>query len=307
MGGATVLVTGASGFIGRRVCRQLADAGAVVHGVYLRSGLTLGHHQHCADLTDADTVRTLIARVQPHYVFHLAGHVTAAREVTSVRPTFDTLLGSTVHLLTALQGTHCRRVVLAGSLEEPDDGSPPSSPYAAAKAASTLYARMFWHLYGVPVVLARIFMTYGPGQPDRRKLVPYVIDSLRAGDAPRLSSGVRPVDWVHVDDVAEALVRCACEPDLLGRTFDVGTGRVTTVREVVERLHRILGGPAPVFGALGERPAEQVKRADPSHLRALLGREPIDLDAGLRRTVDEDAAFEVSPVNASQDGRLAPA
>jgi nucleoside-diphosphate-sugar epimerase len=140
-------------------------------------------------------------------------------------------------------------------------------------------------LYAAPVVTARLFMVYGPGQRDERKLVPYVVRSLLAGESPRVSSGVRPVDWVYVADVVEALLCCATAPGLEGRTIDVGTGRLTTVRDVALRLSRLIGGGEPIFGVVEDRPFEQVRAADPAALTALLGRPPTALDAGLRDTV----------------------
>ena len=59
-------------------------------------------------------------------------------------------------------------------MEEPDAGHAPTSPYAAAKAAASLYAGFFRAAYGTPVVTARIFMVYGPGQRDVSKVVPSV-------------------------------------------------------------------------------------------------------------------------------------
>ncbi len=63
-------------------------------------------------------------------------------------------------------------------------GSAPRSPYAAAKAAATAYARMFWSLYGLSTVVLRPAMIYGPGQTDTSKLIPYVARCFLAGEAP---------------------------------------------------------------------------------------------------------------------------
>ena len=286
--GARVLVTGGTGFIGSHLCRKLAAAGAAVAVITRRQGLTLPHASsiHTADLSDGALVDDLIAAQRPAYVFHLASHVTGSRDLAAVGPTFQGNLLSTVNLLNAVARQGCQRIVLAGSLEEPEQGDAPSSPYAAAKAAASLYARMFFKLYDTPVVTARIFMVYGPGQPDERKLVPYVARSLLAGDTPRVSSGVRPVDWVHVEDVTDALCGCATTPGIEGQTIEIGTGRLTTVRSVVERIAEIVGKREPVFGAIDDRPAEQIRMADSTAIARLLGRPPIALDIGLRETVD---------------------
>jgi UDP-glucose 4-epimerase len=98
----------------------------------------------------------------------------------------------------------------------------PCSPYAAAKWSVSGYARMFRALYQIPVVIAKIFMVYGSGQTDHTKLIPYVILSLLRGEAPRLSSGVRLVDWIFVDDVVDGLIGCAQTHGIDGRTVEFG-------------------------------------------------------------------------------------
>ncbi len=128
-------------------------------------------------------------------------------------------------------------------------------------------------------------MVYGPNQPDTRKLVPYVTLSLLHGQSPRLSSGTRPVDWVHVNDVVETLIRCAVSPNLLGETIDIGTGMLTTVRSVAERIGKLIGKGEPIFGSVEDREQEQIRSADPSLAESLLGRRLRSIDEGLEETV----------------------
>jgi len=95
---------------------------------------------------------------------------------------------------------------------------------------------MFFALYQLPVVILRVFMVYGPGQGDLQKLVPYVITSLLKGETPRFTSGTREVDWIYVEDVVAAFLEAARAPGVEGATLDVGTGKLVTVRQVVERF-----------------------------------------------------------------------
>jgi nucleoside-diphosphate-sugar epimerase len=268
---------------------MLAEADAIVHGVSRRA-TPFGpfvRQWHQANLADPAAVDALLAAARPDYLLHLAGHVMGSRDLAHVGPAFDNNLHATVNLLRAVTGTACRRIVMTGSLEEPATADEaPSSPYAASKAAASLYAKMFYRLYGTPVTMTRVFMVYGPGQSDTRKLVPYVTLSLLGGRPPALSSGVRPVDWVHVADVAAALIGCCVTPGLEGQTVDIGTGRLTTVRRVAEQIGRLIGGRGPVFGSVEDRPLEQVRVADPTQAQAILGRSFVDLDAGLRDTVE---------------------
>lgn len=290
--GKKTLVTGASGFIGSHLCRALSGRGAEVHAVsrFPQPSAESQARWWQADVSDTDAVADLMSTVRPDCVFHLASHVSGARDPSAVLPAFKNNLQTTVNLLTAAANTACQRIVLAGSLEEPDEDDAdavPCSPYAAAKWASSAYARMFHELYGTPVVVARLFMVYGPGQKDLRKLIPYVILSLLRGEAPRLTSGTRPVDWVYVDDVVEGLLR-ALAPGAIGTSFDVGSGELVTVRDVVERLAGLTGAEVrPVFGDVVDRPMERIRRADLDGTYAKVGWAPtVTLDDGLRRTLE---------------------
>ncbi|MDA8019762.1 MAG: NAD(P)-dependent oxidoreductase [Thermoanaerobaculia bacterium] len=307
----SILITGASGFIGRHVLHRLLDRGFVqVHATSrsdtsrpdLPTAESLTWHR--VDLADAAAVEQLVERVRPEIVLHLASHVAGSRDVTLVQPTFSGNAASTVHLLTALQEQRARakaepsspsggvrRFVQVGSLEEPEpgDGAPPSSPYAAAKAAATAYGRMFHHLYGFPIAFARVFMVYGPGTQDENKLVPYTFRRLLEDDTPAFGSGTRPVDWIFVEDVAEGLVRMGfADESIDGERIDLGSGDLHTVREVIEGMFQIAAPDrAPSFGGRADRQDEQVRSADVAATERCLGWRPgVGLTDGLRRTAD---------------------
>lgn len=289
--GSRALVTGGSGFIGGRLCARLVDLGASVVTVSRRPGsVPTGVEAVAADLADLEAARRGIAEASPDIVFHLASHVVGARSVDAVIPTFASNLASTVNLLVAAQEADCRRVILTGSMEEPEptnEWAIPSSPYAAAKAAAGSYGRMFNALFDLPVVILRVFMVYGPGQADRAKLVPYVITSLLNGIEPKVSSGTREVDWIFVDDVVDAYLAAATKPGILGETLDVGSGQLLSVRSIVESIYSVMKQTTrPRFGDAPDRPMEQVRRADVSRTERLLGWTPSTaLSDGLARTV----------------------
>ncbi|MDX6504307.1 MAG: hypothetical protein QOE29_1432 [Gaiellaceae bacterium] len=292
LAGRRVLLTGASGFIGSHVLRRLEDAGAEVHAVSRRPGPGgAGVRWWQVDLADWEETRALVEATRPEVILHLAGHPEGARALELVLPTFRSNLQSTVNLLSAAAETGAGRVVLTGSLEEPEAGAVeavPSSPYAVSKWAAGAYGRLFEALFALPVVCLRVFMVYGPGTQDVRKVVPYSALALLRGEAPRLSSGRREVDWIYVEDVADAFLAAAVADGLSGATLDVGSGVLTSIRDVVTALQGLAGtGVEPAFGALPDRPLEQVRRADVPRTTECLGWRPaVELDEGLRRTVD---------------------
>lgn len=290
--GRKVLVTGASGFIGVNLCRYLGNAGSHVHATSRtkRGSEPGGPTWWQGDLSDLATAHRLLSSIKPDFIFHLAGMVGASPEIGLVLPTFHSLLASTVNILTvSAEGPLCR-IVLVASLTEPQAsaGEPtPGSPYAAAKWASGAYGRMFHRLYGTPCVMVRPFMAYGPGQ-DPKKLIPSVTQALLKGESPKLSSGQWEADWVYIDDVVDGFLRAAQVSGIEGTTVDLGSGTLLSVRAVVEQLAAVIGGEIkPVFGALPDRPFEQVRLADTARTFATLGwKASTALDRGLQQTVD---------------------
>lgn len=289
--GTTALVTGGLGFIGSALSARLELAGAAVHTASRRPHPTSDTKRHWrVDLTDALAVAGLAQAVKPDYVFHLASHVMGAPDLRHVLPAFHSNLQTTVNLLCTFAELGCRRMITTGSLVEPEPGSQsvPSSPYAAAKWASSDYARMFSALYGFPVAIARVFMVYGPGQQDESKLVPYVIRCLLRNEAPRISSGRRRIDWVYVDDVVCGFLRMTLAPDLDGKSVDLGSSTAVSIRDLVDEICVLMDAKVtPTYGALPDRPVEPLHVADTTASLRLIGWSPqVALTEGLRRTID---------------------
>jgi nucleoside-diphosphate-sugar epimerase len=288
---STILVTGANGFIGSHLCERLISEGHEVHGVsrILRSSQNGNVQWWQADLCDSTATTALLGNILPQIVFHLASRVTGSRELGEVVPTFQANLASTVHVLVSAVEAGCERVVLAGSCEVPRqiDGPTLCSPYAAAKWSSAGYADMFRALFHVPVVVPRIFMTYGPGQQDTQKIVPYTVLSMLRGERPKLGSGRRMVDWIYIDDVIQGLTRAAFAAEMEQSTFDLGSGSLVSIRGVVEQIAEIIdNGVEADFGAVPDRPLEHERVADTTFLeRAFCWKPATSLREGLRKTV----------------------
>lgn len=289
--GMSVLVTGATGFIGRALCRALDAEGAIVHALSRGGQKPEGATDAWAcDAADHPSLSRVVHAVRPGLVYHLAAQVTGTREVEAVLPIFHAKLTSCVNLLVATQDLAECRVVLAGSLEEPDIGTmgPLVSPYAAATSAATAFGEMFHSLYDRAIVTARIFMAYGPDDPNGDRLVPYVTRMLLRGESPELGSGMREVDWIYIDDLVRGLVTLGAPDGPVGGHVDLGSGRLVPIRSVVDRLVELVGSRIqPRFGARPDPAGERIRAADLASTRARIDWTPrVSLDEGLRRTVD---------------------
>jgi UDP-glucose 4-epimerase len=291
LAGKRVLVTGASGLIGSHVLRVVGSEADLVAVSRFPRPDEGGVHWLVCDLTEPGAVADIVSSVRPEVVIHLAGAVRGDRSLEAVAPTLQANLVASVELLEAATRVGCRRIVLSGSgLEEPASGGPqavPPSPYGASRWAASAYARMFHALFDTPVVVLRPSFAYGPGQ-EPTKLIPHVISGLLAGGSPQLSSGERLLDCVFAEDVARAYIQAAVAPEVEGRTIDVGTGVLTSVREIVRLIVEYVGPTVgqPVFGTLPVRPMEQEIKPDIEETTSVLGWRPTTrLEDGLRATV----------------------
>jgi len=257
-----VLVTGASGFIGRHVTVALLERGHQVIALSRSWGVQQSQREslmHVAcDIASPEALRILLARHRPEAAVHLAWDTRPGKYWTA-QENLD-LVGQGSTLVRLLHEAGCRRFVGAGTCAEydwseslHDEHATPCRPrtlYGAAKHALYLVAERYAALSGLSFAWLRYNFVYGPGEHAER-LVPSTIRTLRAGRDLPCTPGLQVRDFIHVADAARATV-AALESAVSG-AINVGAGEPTSVRAVVETLSALIGGPGkPLFG---ERPA----------------------------------------------------
>ncbi|MHB2023034.1 MAG: NAD-dependent epimerase/dehydratase family protein [Mycobacteriales bacterium] len=304
--GQRVLVTGGSGFIGSHLVRRLLEAGADVHvltsavsAVYparlldLRGSVEL----HEGSVSDRGAMDSLVAAVEPDYIFHLAAYTHVGKSWRRVDECLQTNVQGTVNLLQALSRSDYRRFVYVSTSEVYGnvgvplrEGGPvnPLSPYAVSKYAAERYCRMFQSGRGWPIVVVRPFNAYGPAQTPDRVIPEIIIRALRR-EPLRMTQGRQTREFNYVGDLAQGLISAATTDAAEGQVINLGGGDEISMREVANRILGLLGNPVePSFGALPDRPGEIWRMsADVSLARELLGWAPaVSLDEGLRRTIE---------------------
>lgn len=260
------VVTGAGGFIGRRLVALLRAEGIE----------TIGWTHAEVPLEDAPRVAAAMTAARPDTVFHLASSGVAPDRQVAESIAADVAM--TANLIAALPDEAL--LVQAGSMAEygasgrlrEDMPAAPTTFYGRAKLAASECALA----RGGQVCVARIFGAYGPGEAPGR-LVPALVDRLPRGQSVALSDGAQRRDFVQVDDVCRALIRLAAIEHPAPRIVNIGTGRAITLRAACERIADLFGADRGLldFGAFPRRATDQdVLEADTALLAALTGEVP---------------------------------
>jgi UDP-glucose 4-epimerase len=298
------IVTGGAGFVAANLVRRLLQEGhEVVATVRPQSDTWRIADVHAdvecveLDIKAAGDVANFIGRVKPDTIFHLAAHGAYSWQ-NERRQIFDTNLGGTMNVLEAAVAHGVGAVVVAGSSSEYGfkDHSPaetealePNSDYAVAKAAATLLAGYIGRSESLGVVTLRLYSAYGPWE-DPGRLVPTLVSSALSGRLPPLVDPDIARDFVFVADAVDAFIKAAERaPAASGRVFNLGTGRQTTLREIVETARRLFGvKEEPVWNTMPQRTWDtKVWVADSVRIRTELGWEPkTTLEQGLAATAE---------------------
>jgi len=255
MPSGSVLVTGASGFVGPYAIAALHERGWTAWALS-RSGGDVGRARGiAADVTDGDGVRVALERSRPDVVLHLAAQSSVQASFRNPVGTISNNIGGAATLLYAALELEPRpRVIVVGSAEEygavePDDlpigerqPLAPVSPYGVGKAAQSLLAESLYRSEGLRTVVMRPFNHTGPGQEPRFSIPTFArqVARIEAGlEAPVLRTGNLDTrrDFTDVRDIAAAYA-LAAETGEPGRAYNLGSGVSVQMRWVVDEIVR---------------------------------------------------------------------
>ncbi|MEU8888467.1 SDR family NAD(P)-dependent oxidoreductase [Streptomyces sp. NPDC048442] len=307
-------VTGAEGFIGSHLTEALVAAGFRVRAMaQYNSFSSYGWLETLSadvldqveivlgDVRDPGSVRTLVEGADA--VYHLAALIAIPYSYQAPHSYVDTNVTGTLNVLEAVRAFDTPRLVHTSTSETygtaqtvpitEDHPINTQSPYAASKAGGDRLADSYYASFATPVVTLRPFNTFGPRQ-SMRAVIPTVIGQVAAGSRTITLGDLRPTrDFTFVRDTAQAFLAVGTAPayDVVGRTFNAGTGGEISIGDLVRLIGKVMAADLDVREDEQRiRPANsEVMRlvADASRLTAATGWTPAhDLEQGLAATVE---------------------
>lgn len=299
----TVLITGASGFVGSRLAARLANMNYEVH-VIVRLSSNLWRinefknklQLHLVDLENFEQIKQAVNKINPGIIFHLACYGGFANEGDENRVlTINTL--ATYHLLKAAAMAKTKKFIYVGSSSEygpkteiisENDLERPSSIYGVSKLAGSQLVRLFADKGIFSAAILRIFSPYGMFD-DQRRLIPMIIKACLHKKQLPLGSGTQVRDYFYVEDLVDAFV-LTMEKNIAGsEIINLGSGQQRTVREVVDFIVKAIGdcNNIPLWGVLPDNKNEPISWcSNNSKARNLLGWEPTtSINDGLKKTI----------------------
>jgi UDP-glucose 4-epimerase len=300
-----ILVTGGAGFIGSAVVAQLLEQG---HELVVADNLSFGRRELARvddsrffnlDIRDQAALTSLVGRIQPHWVIHLAAihYIPYCNEHPF--EAFDINVRGTMNVLDAAAGSRSlERLFFASTaaVYPIHDGAVaeshavgPIDVYGLSKLVGERLVQDFHGRTRLPAIACRFFNAFGPNETNPH-LIPEIQQQLKSGARTiRLGNLTPKRDFIHTSDMARA-VTALMTMRLDGfDTFNLGRGIEYSVTEIVEAFERQLGEPIRV-----EQDPARVRRVERMHLLADVGKlkratgwEPVeDLDGGIKSLLD---------------------
>ena len=297
-----ILLTGATGFVGSYVLRQLvAEQGTEVAALVrhpdnawrIRDELSRTHALPVA-LEDGEGLRKAIDAFRPSHVVHLAWSGVLGKNRNDASQHLNVF--HSMRLLELALRVGARHFIGLGSQAEYGpcqariDESTPTAPttlYGAAKLSTCLMAARLCEVSGARFAWLRLFSSYGP-QDHPEWMIPYLALKLLRGEKPSVTAAEQRWDYIYVEDAAAAIVAVAMAERASG-IFNLGSGTAPRLREIIERVRDTIDPALPVgFGEVPYRPDQVMHlEADITRLTRATGWKPkVSPAEGIPRTVD---------------------
>ena len=288
-----ILITGATGYIGTNLCDALLKKNYDIHALVRSQARNKNPHitVHPLDLMDREKVASFLAQNRFETLVHLAWYVGPKCQISPLNIDW---LESSLHLIKTFWENGGKTVLVSGSMSEYDfsygwcteNKTPLNSPslYGQTKAALYQILEKFCKFHPLNLKWARIFNIYGLNEKKTR-LIPYVINAMLNGEEVNVSHCCQMQNYLHITDVAEALVRFL-ESNATG-AVNIAADTPVRLKDMLEICKREIGYPKAInYGALAPSFEQIFLSGDISRLKNDIGwKQRVDLETGLKETV----------------------
>lgn len=307
--GKTVLVTGGAGCVGSNLTKKLADLGA---RVIIFDNMSSAYHWNIPKHDNIEFVEgdirndedlNRVFKEQPDIIYHLAAHFANQNSVD--QPETDLMVNGMGILKTLehAQLTGVDRFIFSSSgcgvygleskmpFKEDDISISLHTPYQLTKLLGELYTNYFHNLYDLPIVNARFFNVFGPGEvPGKyRNVIPNFFYWAMNGQAlPITGEGTETRDWTFVGDICNGLLAMGIEEDAIGEAINLGSGKDHRVIDMANRVNELSGNEAGIeFKERRNWDAKTKLLSSIDKAKDLLGYKPtVSFDDGLVKVHD---------------------
>lgn len=286
-----ILVTGASGFIGKALTKKLLKQNAHIYCLYRtgnNSDIQRGSNFYpiVGDVTNTTFIKDVFRKKKINRCYHLAAQAIIKDTYKNPAETFDINIRGTWNIFEAARVTKVQGIIMASTINPHY-----SNPYESSKICAETLAHTYSSYFNVPVAVARFVNTYGPGDVHER-IIPHTIQLLLSDKQPLIYTGQIKRDYVYIDDVVNAYLLLmkkvrTLSPDNIVVNF--GTGKRFSSEQVIKKVVKIFGKPniSPLKVKAHETLETERTLTSFSRTTKLLGWKPkYILDQGLKKTVE---------------------
>lgn len=300
MNSKRMLIIGGTGFIGYHLAKRSLKAGWVVHSISMKKPKKKRFLKKvkyiCCDIANRMEIKKKIKK-DYSFVINLGGHVNHFNKTKTFRSHY-TGCRNLANFFLKKKIKHF--IQIGSSAEYFKNRSPhiekkstiPITSYAKAKFLATKYLLQLFKKKKFPVTILRLYQSYGPKQ-DVNRLVPIVISSCLQNKNFPCSSGDQLRDFVYIEDVTDAILKCYNNKNVIGEIINIGTGKPIKVKRLINFINKKIKKGKPEFGKIKLRVDEFKKiYANIAKAKKLLNWKPkVDIKSGIIKTINSFKKF----------------
>lgn len=303
----TILVTGGAGNVGGALVSRLVENQE--NFVVVVDNLSTGKREKLpdsaysnwkfirADANDYQQIAAIMTTYRFDYVFHYAALVGVKRTIDNPIKVLRDIQGIN-YLMELSKNTGVKRVFFSSSSEvygEPveipqhEESTPLNArlPYAIVKNVGEAFLRSYQEMHGLNYTIFRFFNTYGPRQSDDFVMVKFIKAALAGEDITVYGDGSQLRTFCYVDDNIDTCLACFYDDKCVNETLNIGSDKMVTILELAKMIIRLTNSSSSIIHLPPlEKGDMQRRQPDNTKMRAILNRELVPLEDGIRKVIE---------------------